>query len=101
MNARAVQFNADTRRLLPRHVDEYYVRILLQAIEDDVLTVGRYIEAAQITFVPEPCDLSSLAGHEVEQPEVPRLGLRSIDEPLLIEKAIAAWTKAQSFARFR
>ena len=76
ISSRAERHSAEfaaVMHLLLRPVDQDDVGVLLRAVEHDVFSVRRDVEAAQASLVGQLCELSLLAGDEIEQPEVRRL----------------------------
>src|SRR4029078_10655934 len=55
----------------------------------DMVAGRRDVEAAQVSFVGELCDLPSIAGDEIDQPEIQRLWDWPVHEMPLVEETIA------------
>src|SRR6476659_2596162 len=85
--------------LLLRQVDQDDIGVLARAVEDDMFAVRRDVEAAQVSLVAEMCDLSPLAGAEIDPPEIKRFWDWPVDEMPLIEEAITAGADPQLFLR--
>ncbi len=75
--------------LLLRPVDQDDVGVLLRPVEHNVFSVRRDVEAAQAALVRQLCELSLLAGDEIEPPDVQRLRVFPKDEMRFVQEAIA------------
>src|SRR6266702_1581301 len=53
-----------------RQVDQYYVGVLAEAIEEDLLPVGRHVKALRRESRSHVRQSAQAAGRKVEQPEI-------------------------------
>ena len=82
-------------KLFPGQVDQHDVRVLTEAIEDDMFSIRCDVETAHVSFVAETCELTLFAGHEIEQPEVQILRPWPVHEMSLVKETIAVRADAE------